>query len=645
MRGKVLQTLFGASRENLTIGIILLAGTVLAMLNQTALNPALPSIMADMQVDAATVQWLVSAYSLVNAIVIPLSAYLMGRFGTRRIFLAAIGLFTVGSLLGAVSSNFVVVLVGRVLQAACAGANMPMMFTVMLLIFPREKRGSAMGLVTLAICCAPAIGPTVSGLLVDAVGWHGLFWFVTALAVILLFVAAFKLKPYGDFERIAFDAPSVALVAVGLLLLLLGISSLKSPDSLVVAAACVVVGVVVLALFVRRQLRLPTPLLDVRVLTSRDFRTAAVVVMLIQATLIGLNMIMPLYIQNILGYSAFASGLIMLPGAVLGGLGSVLAGRLFDRFGVRRSVVPGFLVMLAATLLLLTFGLGTAIAVVAIVYALILGALQYCNTPTNTWGVNSLPNRVIQHGTALSNTLNQVGASLATAVLMMAITLGSAASGAADPAIAALDGQRCAFVAVVVMVFAATVLTVCFVRDRRTEPSDAASYIMETMPATAAAYDGVSAATAMNPDPYFVRVDGTVRDALRIFMAKKTGGVPVVDDGNRVVGFVSDGDVMKYIGTGTNAVVDATYMLYANPDSETFDERVAEVLDLGIMDIATADVVAIDEGTLLESACSIMAERHLKKLPVTSGGVLCGTLSRADVMRSTMAGLLRNAKA
>lgn len=631
----------GVKKGDLTVGVILLLGTVLAMLNQTALNPALPAIMVDLNVDTATVQWLVSAYSLVNAIVIPLSAYLMGRFGTRRVFLFAIGCFTVGSLLGAISSNFVVVLIGRILQAVCAGINMPMMFAVLLLIFPREKRGTAMGIVTLAICCAPAVGPAVSGLLVDSVGWHGLFWLVTALAAVLLVFAVVKLAPYGNFERIGFDASSVVLVALGLLLLLLGISNLKVLSTLVLAVGLIVVGLVVLGLFVHRQLKLDAPLLNVRVLASRDFRTAAVVVMLIQATLIGLNMIMPLYIQNILGYSAFASGLIMLPGAILGGLGSVLAGRLFDKFGVRACVVPGFLVMLVGSAGLLFFGLDANIVVVTVVYAIILGALQYCNTPTNTWGVNSLENRVIQHGTALTNTLNQVGASLSTAILMMAITLGSAGSSASDAVVQALDGQRCAFVVVLVMVAFACVLVLLFVRDRKTEPSDAASYVMEAMPVQGAGYAGQLAGAAMNADPYFITDGATVRDALMLLISKKTGGVPIVNADREVVGFITDGDIMKYVGQSKQKVLDSTYMLYLAPEDTSFDERVQDVLELDAMAIATQKVIAIDEKTSVEAACTLLAEKRLKKLPVTKDGKLVGTLSRADILRGSMAGLVQ----
>lgn len=631
----------GVKKGDLTVGVILLLGTVLAMLNQTALNTALPSIMVDLNVDEATVQWLVSAYSLVNAIVISLSAYLMGRFGTRRLFLFAIGCFMVGSLLGALSSSFVVVLVGRILQAVCAGINMPMMFAVLLLIFPREKRGTAMGVVTLAICCAPAIGPTISGLLVDTVGWHGLFWLMAALAALLLIVGIAKLKSYGEFGRIGFDTPSVILVALGLVLLLLGISNLKVVDTMALAAVLIVVGLVVLALFVRRQLKLEEPLLNIRVLASGDFRTAAIVVMLTQAMLIGLNMIMPLYIQNILGYSALISGLIMLPGAVLGGLSSVFAGRLFDRVGVRKCVVPGFLVTLAGAVGLLFFGLDTSIVVVTVVYTIVLGALQYCNTPTNTWGVNALENRVIQHGTALTNVLNQVGASLATAILMIGITLGSAGSAASSAAAQALDGQRCAFAVVVVVVALACVLVLLFVRDRKTEPSDAASYVMEAIPVQGTGYAGLLAGDAMNADPYFITDGATVRDALVLLISKKTGGVPIVDADRRVVGFIADGDIMKYVGQSKQKVLDSTYMLYLAPDDTSFDERVQDVLERNAMAIATQKVIAIDEKTSVEAACTLLAEKRLKKLPVTKDGKLVGTLSRADILRGSMAGLVQ----
>ena len=165
----------GITRKQLIIVVVLIAGATIAVLNQTLLSPAFPSIMADLSVDASTVQWLTSAYSLVEAIVIPLSAYLVGRFPTRRLFIFGLSLFAVGSLCAALAPVFGVLLLGRVLQAAACGVVMPMVFTVVLVIFPRERRGQAMGIVSLVIGFAPAVGPSISGLLVDSVGWRFLF--------------------------------------------------------------------------------------------------------------------------------------------------------------------------------------------------------------------------------------------------------------------------------------------------------------------------------------------------------------------------------------------------------------------------------------------------------------------------------------
>ncbi len=631
--------MMGAKKQDLFMGVILLAGTVLATLNQTALNPALPSIMASLQVDAAVVQWLVSAYSLVNAIVIPASAYLMGRFGTRKMFLFALSLFSIGSFLGAVALNFPMVLVGRILQAICAGINMPMMFAVLLLIFPREKRGTAMGIVTLAICCAPAIGPTVSGILVDAVGWHGVFWLVFVLAVLLLVFAAFKLRPYGDFEKTTFDIPSVAMVGIGLLLLLLGISSINQPDIVGLAIVGAIVGFVLLVLFAKRQFKIEVPFLNIKILRTRDFRIAAIVIMFIQATLLGVNVIMPLYIQNTLGFSAFVSGLVMLPGAVLGGLGSVLAGHLFDKLGVRRSVIPCYVLMLIAAIGLVLLTDSSSIILVAAVYAVFLGTLQFANTPMNTWGVNALDNSVIQHSTAITNTLNQVGASISTSGLMMAVSIGSANAVGLTPVQSAFAGQHLAFIALLAMIVVAMLIVLIFVRDRKIEPSDAASYVMETIPHRGGKFAGLVTSQVMNDDPYFVRNTATVRDAVRVLMDKKTGGIPVADENGGVVGFVSDGDIMKYIGSSGKRVLDSTLMLYVAPEDESYVERVSSIMDLNIMDIANKKVVAIDEGTPVEAACTLMASNRIKKLPVTSNGKLVGTLSRADIVRGTMADL------
>ena len=292
----------GVERKELVMVGVLLVGVLLAVLNQTLLSPGLPAIMNDLAVDATTVQWLTSGYSLVEAVVIPLSAYLIGRFSTRQLFISAFALFTAGSLAAAIAPNFWVLLLGRVLQAACTGMSMPMVFTVILLVFPREKRGTAMGVIGLIIGFAPAIGPSLAGLLVDSVGWRWLFGIVTLLSVVVIVLAVAVLRNYGDFKRTTFDKLSVVLSSVGLVCLLYGLSTFASSDNLALTAGLVVVGLVLVGLFVRRQMVLEVPMLQVDILRTRKYATAVVIIVLVQAALMGTGVITPLYIQGVLGY-------------------------------------------------------------------------------------------------------------------------------------------------------------------------------------------------------------------------------------------------------------------------------------------------------------------------------------------------------
>ena len=214
----------GLDRNQKVMVAVLLSGAILVILNATLLSPALPHIMRDTGVDATTVQWLTSAYSLVEAVVIPLNAFFVGRFSTRKLFIGGIGWFCISCIIAACAPNFEVILLGRVMMACATGIIMPMVFTLILLVFPREQRGAAMGMVGLMISFAPAIGPTLSGVLVDSVGWRMLF-VVIAVICVLVMIPAFKfLKNFEGFERVPFDVPSVAMLLAGMLSLLYGIS-------------------------------------------------------------------------------------------------------------------------------------------------------------------------------------------------------------------------------------------------------------------------------------------------------------------------------------------------------------------------------------------------------------------------------------
>ena len=625
----------GLTHKQKMIVVILLAGAVLAVLNQTLLSPAFPTIMADLHVDATTVQWLTSAYSLVEAVIIPLSAYLIGRFSTRKLFIAGISIFAFGSLLAAFAPFFAILLLGRVFQAIACGIVMPMVFTVILLIFPREKRGSAMGMVSLVIGFAPAVGPSVSGILVDGIGWRALFVVVFILALIIIIASIITLESYGEFEPSSFDKPSVALCSLGLLSLLYGLSSISSAQNIALPLALIAVGAVLLFFFVRRQFKLEIPLLRIEVLKTHRYAITVIVIVLLQAALVGTGVLLPIYLQNLIGVSALQTGLIMLPGAVIGASVGFFAGRLFDRIGPRKVILPGAFISLVGGLGLVALNLDTPIVFIICVYTCLSVGMQAIITPLNTWGINSLDNKVIQHANALSNTLNQVGASLGTAVLVSL----SATSTFLFPEMPTIEqtmaGDKIAFCFTASIMLVIFVIVLTKVRDAKTSPLSTVPVHFPTK-----ADDNIAVNLAMNSKPYYVHSTDSIRSVAQILASNKTSGVPIVDSKNKVVGFVSDGDIMKYIGRNDAAILDGSLMLYRIPDDQSFVGRVAELLDLNVMRIATKNVISVDSGSELDEACHLLAEKRIKKAPVVDEkGILIGSLSRSDIIRSTMANL------
>ncbi len=684
--------LMGLKRNETVMVAVLLAGTLLAVLNQTLLSPALPAIMADLQVDATTVQWLTSGYSLVEAVIIPLSAFLIGRFSTRQLFLTGFGLFTAGSLLAALAPGFGFLLAGRVLQAACTGMVMPMVTTVILLVFPREKRGSAMGTIGLVIGFAPAVGPSVAGLLVDSVGWRVLFGVVTVLSVAVLVLGSFFLKNYGSFDRTRFDAPSVVLSTLGLVCVLYGLSTFSSSSNIALTVALIVVGTLLVALYVRRQLSLDEPMLNVGILRTRKYAVAVIVIVLIEAALMGTGVITPLYIQGVRGYSATMSGVAMLPGAVLGAALGLVAGRLFDRYGVRRVAIPGFVVTLAGAGGLVLLGMDSDIVVIALTYTLLSAGLQFAMTPVNTWGLNSLDNKVLQHAQGLSNTMNQVAASFGTALLVSVSAFGPRLAPGASALEQTYLGDHLAYCVTAALMVVAFAIICVFVRDGVAKRAEAgrpagrsgreegrSGQVAEQRDAARAgslgapagvAHVGMAAAEsaalqsavlaamdmrdlrvehAMTTDPSYVTVDAEMRDVIRVMAATDTSGVPVVDDSLRVKGFVSDGDVASYLGSSDSSLFDATLNLYRFPDDGDVAERLSNMLGLNVMRLATQRVVAVESQCPLDKACRMLAEKRIKKVPVVDNGVLVGSLSRRNIVRiiaaSVEAGQAENGEA
>lgn len=410
--------------KKLPLMLVLLSGAFAAILNQTLLATAIPHIMADLDLEADVAQWLQSVFMLVNGIMIPVTAFLIGKFSTRSLFFTALSLFGFGTLVCGLSPNFTVLMLGRILQASGAGIIMPLMQTILFLIYPREQRGTAMGFFGLVISFAPAIGPTLSGWFVEIYPWRGLFYIILPIVVIDLIVAWFILRNVTEQTNPKLDVFSIILSTFGFGGLLYGFSIAGSSGWLSpMVLISLIVGGVALTMFIRRQLRLEQPILEFRVFKDPIFTLATIIGMVAFMTMIGGAVILPIFMQNMLGFTAFESGLMMLPGALLMGIMSPVTGKLFDMFGPRWLVIPGLGIVTMTTFMFTVLDTETTFTYLAVVNAVRMLGISMVMMPSTTAGLNQLSNKLVPHGTAMNNTMRQIAGAVGTALFVSVMTM------------------------------------------------------------------------------------------------------------------------------------------------------------------------------------------------------------------------------
>lgn len=400
---------------------ILFVGAFVSFLNNSLLNVALPSIMVDLEIkDYSTVQWLATGYMLVSGILIPASAFLLTRFSNRSLYITSMVLFTLGTALAAFAPNFGLLLAGRMVQAAGSSVMGPLLMNIMLVSFPREKRGTAMGIFGLVMITAPAIGPTLSGYIVEYYDWRVLFEMILPLAVISLLLAVWKLENVMEQNKNAtLDYLSVALSSIGFGGLLYGVSSASSDgwDDTIVLSTIIVGGIALIA-FIIRQLKMEQPLLDLRVYKYPMFALGSVIAIVNAVAMFSGMILTPAYVQNVRGISPLDSGLMMLPGAVVMGIMSPITGKLFDKFGPRILGLIGLAITGVSTFMLAHLQIDSSYTYIILVYTLRMLGMSMVMMPIMTNGLNQLPTVLNPHGTAINNTAQQVSGSIGTAVLV-----------------------------------------------------------------------------------------------------------------------------------------------------------------------------------------------------------------------------------
>ncbi|KPV44782.1 DHA2 family efflux MFS transporter permease subunit [Alicyclobacillus ferrooxydans] len=401
----------------------MLAGALVAFLNQTLINVALPQIMDKLHVSATTGDWLTTIFMLVNGIVIPVTAFLMDRFTTRQLYITSMGLFTLGTLICAIAPGFSVLLVGRVVQAAGAGVLFPVIMNVIFTLFPAERRGFAMGILGVAMNFAPAVGPTLSGWIVQSYSWRVLFFIILPIALLDVIVAVFLVKNVSETSHPKLDVLGVILSTIGFGGILygfsmIGIESWTSPDVL----TFFILGSLSLIGFIWRQLMVGHPILEFRIFRYPMFTLTTVVNVLVTMAMYSGMILMPLYMQNVRNFSPIMSGLLLLPGGIVMGIMSPITGRLFDRFGARWLAVTGLAITIVTTYALARLQLNTTFLYMIVVYTLRMFGMSILMMPIFTAGLNELALSLNKYGTAMVNTLRMVAGAVGMAFFVSIMT-------------------------------------------------------------------------------------------------------------------------------------------------------------------------------------------------------------------------------
>lgn len=465
-----------------TIGVLLVASFVV-ILNETIMNVALPRLMVAFSVSADAVQWLATAFMLTMAVVIPTTGYLLQRFSVRTVFVLAMGLFSVGTLLAGLAPGFEVLLGARVIQASGTAIMLPLLMTTILNLVPPSRRGAMMGNVSIVISVAPAIGPTLSGLILQFLEWRFMFLLVLPIAVAALLIGAPRLNNTAEAGDMPFSVPSVLLSIPGFGGLVYGLSKIggghdgaaaQGPDA--GALAALAVAVVCLAAFTFLQLRLQRTdqaVLDLRPFTYRPFTLSLLLMVLAMVALFGVIILLPIYLQNVRGLDTLGTGLLLLPGGLLMGLLAPFVGRLYDRVGPRPLMVPGSLLLTAVLFAYSQLTPQTPVWMLVGMHLLMSLSFAFLFTPAFTTGLNPLPHHLHSHGSAVLSTLQQLGGAAGTALLVgiMASSTAVAAAAGAEPVAAQVEGFRHGFLAAAIVSVGVVVLSTMLSKPKAEEPA------------------------------------------------------------------------------------------------------------------------------------------------------------------------------
>ncbi|MFP7706565.1 MFS transporter [Trueperella sp. LYQ141] len=642
-------------------GLILAAvatSSFLATFNETFLNVALTPIMREFSINEATVQWVTTAYMLVAAVAVPLTGFLYRKYPTRRLMLTSLGLLLAGSVIGIFTPSYPILILGRVIQAAGTGMIVPLGMNLTLAVAPPQKLGTYMGIVSAMTTLGPAFGPIAAGGILEFTSWHGLF---VAFAIMICLVIALSMVAVTDIAELSnptLDVISTVLASLGLIGTMYGASILFSGQALT-GGIIFLLGIIILAAFILRQRTCAHPLLHLSPFRITGFNLGLLVVVIALMTVFSMNMILPVFMQSALGFSPLKAALTLLPACLVSCLLAPVAGKIFDKHGLRIMVPLGMIVIVACVFGLSRSSASTTSAMLIALYAPTIAGCALVLGPSQSFALSRLDTHQYPHGTTIVGTSFQLagcfGSSLFMGVFSMAAQRSAASSSAA---VAAANGFRVACMVACALTFVGLLLTFALARTEsrgaQASHTQHPSHVVHISPegnsgsasisAQPSASDELStsiglapystAASVMETDVFYAPASATAYDVLALMVSHRTSGLPVLDDNGALVGFVTDGAILRALSSESQDKINMAYVFALWAQGKAMSDRVAELKEIPIMDLAFRRVISLDKDAPLQTVCETLSDRHVKKVPVTDGDRLVGVINRTELLRS-----------
>lgn len=606
----------------------------LATFNETFLNVGFAPIMVALDVDVPTVQWLATAYMLGAAVMVPVSAFAYRSFPTRPLFCCTAALLVLGSVIGALATDFVVLLVGRIVQALGTGMLIPIGMNITLEIAPREKLGTYMGIMGAMTTLGPSSSVILAGLILAVAPWSMLLWTFAALSLLCLLAGAFILRDIAHLTHPRLDVLSVVLISIALIGILYGISTIFS-GSVAWALAAAAIGVISLVVFVKRQNKLEEPLINLTPLKIKPFTIGVIVNMLSLLTIFAMNIIVPTFMQSVLGTDPLIASLTLFPAILCSCAISPIAGKIYDKRGPGVILPLGFACIAVFSVLMGTFIATASPVILAILYIPVICGSALIIGPVQSFALSKLTFEMNPHGVTIMSTGFQIAGCIGSSVF----TGVYAAAGASAMAGGAPAGDAFSLAMIVTGVLVGVVAVVGFCLSlwirKASRPQFVAAASQErlsnepdALPSDAQSHPELR--ELMKADVFTLPDTAKVAEALALFADKGISGAPLVDPEGRVQGFISDGDVMRRIANQVPSFK-TPWSFIVEAGNADFDKTLQDAMNLEAAQLATPDVICVGINDDIGEVARVLSEHHLKKAPVIDEGVMVGIINRSNI--------------